>query len=278
MQHPAWPHPLPVKGIAMNHIVRRVPKDSNIEQGDRQLPAQSYRTRDMVVASQLSLGVEPRLSLAWKVEPWCWESGFSLLVFRSRTNFSSDKHPDDLNQHGLLFIETNHDAVHEEVPEEGTHFFTFVLHKKMFLGLGEKMSVLRFSETVPSAKVALGRIRDQSELQDMLQRHEVGKIEHEARLNEAKLRRIRSRRSLEDAENPAPRKTQSSTEALIAEEMETIDAMVEAMFAKRRKISDLKKDERFQKLSRKERDAVLERIAERLDAAEISARRETRGS
>jgi hypothetical protein len=140
------------------------------------------------------------------------------------------------------------------------------------------MSVLRFSETVPSAKVALGRIRDQSELQDMLQQHEVVKIEHEARLIEAKLRRIRSRRSLEDAENPAPRKTQSGAEALIAEEMETIDAMVEAMFAKRRKVSDLKKDERFRKLSRKERDAVLERIAERLDAAEISARRETRGS
>ena len=65
---------------------------------------------------------------------------------------------------------------------------------------------------------------------------------------------------------------------MIAEEMETIDAMVEAMFAKRRKVSDLKKDERFRKLSRKERDAVLERIAERLDAAEISARRETGGS
>jgi len=126
--------------------------------------------------------------------------------------------------------------------------------------------------------VAIGRIKDQIDLQDMLERHEVGKIEYEAKLNEAKIRNIRSRRSLEEIENPGPRKTQNGAQAWIAEEMENIDTMVEAMFAKRRKVSDLKKDERFRKLSREERDAVLERIAERLDAVEISARREMRGS
>ena len=259
----------------MNHIARRVPKDSSIQQGDGQLPARSYRTNNMVVASQLSLGVEPRLSLAWQVEPWCWESGFSLLVFRSGTNFCPDNDPDDLNQHGQLFIETTQDSVHEEVPVEGTHFFTFVLHRKIFR-LFKQTSALRFSETVPSAKVALGRIKDQTDLQDMAQHHELAKIEHAAKLNEAIIRRIRSQRTLEEMQNPTPRKTQTAGEALIAEDLETFEAMLEAMVANRRKVSDAKKDERFRKLTPKQRKAILEWLAERLDPAEISARTEMR--
>jgi hypothetical protein len=179
--------------VAMNHIVRRTSKNSEVQQTVEALPARSHRSDDITVASQLSLGVEPRLSLAWRVTPWCWRSGFTLLVFRSMTGFSAERRPEDLNKHGQLIIETKEDGVLEEVPQEGSHFFTFVLHKKILLGLSEMVSVLRFSETVPSAKVAIGRIRDQIELQEMLERHEVGEIEHEAKRDEAKVRRIRSR-------------------------------------------------------------------------------------
>ena len=78
----------------------------------------------------------------------------------------------------------------------------------------------------------------------------MGNIEYEAKLNEAKIRNIRSQRTLQEIENPAPRKTQTAAEALIAEEIENIDGVLEAKFAKRRKISELKKDERFRKMSR----------------------------
>jgi len=61
-----------------------------------------------------------------------------------------------------------------------------------------------------------------------------------------------------------------------AEEMQDVDAMIEAMFAKRKKLAELRKDERFSDLSPEERDAAFEWIAERLDPAEYMARREMR--
>jgi hypothetical protein len=261
----------------MNHIVLRSQPEIAPKETDTVLPARIHRGGSILVSSQLTVGVEPRLQFSWTVIPRYWLRGFSLLVFRSATGFSPEKYPDDLNKHGQLIVETRHDGSHDECPAEGTHYFTLLVHKKILLGLSEKMSILRFSETVPSAKVAIGRIRDQIELREMLEEHEIGKIEYEAKLDEARIRRIRSRRSLEEIENPAPRKTRNEDDGLIAEELKNIDAMVEAMFAKRQKVSELKKDERFRKLSRQERQAVLERIAERLDAAEISARREMRG-
>jgi hypothetical protein len=267
-----------VKGDAMNHIVRRSAQTAAITETGAQLPARSHQGNGFIVASQLTVDVEPRLSLAWRVEQWYWNDGFTLLVFHSTAGFCPQQYPDDLNLHGRLIIETREDATFAQVPEEGSHFFTFVLHKKVFLGLREKLSVLRFSEIVPSAKVAIGRIKDRIELQNMRQQHEVGEIAHEANLNEQKLRRLRSQQKLEECENPPVKTPQSGIDPLIAEELEDIDAMVEAMFARNQKVSELKKSERFRKLSPREREAVMERIAERLDAAEIGARREMRRS
>jgi hypothetical protein len=195
------------------------------------------------------------------------------------TGFCPRKYPIDLNEHGRLIIEANHDGFHEEMPTEGNHYFTFVLHKRILLGLTERLSVLRFSETVPSAKVAIGRIKDQIDLQDMLQTHEVGKIEHVAKLNEAQIRVAHSRRKLEDSRNlPELKKKVSHADALIAEELSDIDAMVEVLVAKRSKVLQLNDDPRFQKLTGDEQKAVLQRIEERLDTAEMSARREMKGA
>jgi hypothetical protein len=261
----------------MNPIVRRVEQNPAPRNETHQLPARTHRASGVFVESQLSLGIEPKLRICWAVLPRYWDKGFKLLVFRSATGFCPETYPDDLNQHGQLIIETNRDASHEECPAEGTHYFTFVLYKRVLLGLSEKMSIVRFSETVPSAKVALGRLKDQIDLRDMLQKREVGEIEHETKLAEAELRRIHSRRNLEEAQNPAPRKNQSNADALINDEISNIEAMVDAVFAKRQKIADLKKDPRFKKLSRQERETILAKLEERLDAGEISARREMRG-
>jgi len=262
----------------MNNIVRHSTQTAAITESGEQLPARSHQGNGLIVGSQLTLSIESRLSLAWRVEPRHWDHGFTLLVFHSTTGFCPQQYPHDLNLHGRLIIETREDATFMQVPEEGTHFFTFVLQRKIFFGLWEKLSVLRFSEIVPSAKVAIGRIKDRIELQNMRQQHEVGGIANEANLNEQKLRRIRSQRKLEEYENPRAKTRQSGVDPLIAEELEDIDAMVEAMFAKNQKLSELKKSERFGKLSPQEREAVIERIAERLDTGEISARREMRRS
>jgi hypothetical protein len=192
--------------------------------------------------------------------------------------FCPTKHPDDLNLHGRLIIETREDATFTHVPEEGSHFFTFVLHKKVLFGLREKMSILRFSETVPSAKVAIGRIRDRIELQDMLQHHELGKIEHQANRNEQELRRILSQRKLEEFRNPTVKATESRIDPSIREDLEDIDAIIEGFLAKKRKLTELEKSSEFQRLSPQERETVKERINERFDPAEISARREMRRS
>jgi hypothetical protein len=261
----------------MSHLVRKN-SSSLIQRTIEALPPRSHRIDGISVASQLSLGVEPRLSLAWRVDPPRWNAGYTLLVFESTTSFSAERYPQDLHRHGSLIIETLEDSCFEYVPTEGIHYFTFVIHKKILLGLSERMAVLRFSEIVPSAKVAVGRIRDQIELQEMLQRHETGAIEHEARLNEALVQRIRSQRSLDEIQNPpTPKAPPPATDPVLAEELHGIDAMVNAVAAQEAKVAELKKDARFQGMSGKKRREILNRVAERLDPGEISARQEMKG-
>jgi hypothetical protein len=264
----------------MGNIVRRVVANS-IEQSDDQativLPSRSHRSDGIFVESALSLGIEPFLRITWNVLPTYWVKGFTLMIFRSMTGFSPEKYPDDLNRHGQLIIETAQDDSYTTQPEEGTHYYTFLLHKQGFLGLSEKLAILRFSETVPSAKVGIGRIKDQIELQSMLRRHALDDIEHEAKLLEAELRLIHSQKSLDAARGAASRKA-SSRDEVVEKEMATIDAILETFVAKRQKLKELKRDPRFKKLSPAEREAVVDAIEQRLDAAEISARREMRGS
>ncbi len=137
----------------MNEIVRKA--NSEIQQMTEASPLRTEHVNEMTVASQLTLGVEPRLWIGWRVKPWYWGDGFSLKIFRSMTGFSAERCPEDLNEHGKLIIETKEDGVFENVAEEGTHYFTFVLHKQSFFKWCEKLAIIRVSEHVPSAKVAL---------------------------------------------------------------------------------------------------------------------------
>jgi hypothetical protein len=213
-----------------------------------------------------------RLYICWAVNSRYWTSDFTLMVFHSTSGFCPERHPDDLNKHGRLIIETTSNGSREERLTEGTHFYTFVLHKAAWHGLSERVSVVRFSETVPSAKVGIGRIRDSMELQELQRRHELGPIEHETRVNEAEVRRIRSRQKLEQVSGTAT--TTGGAPGRIAEVSAGIDAMVATYAARRRKIADLEKDERFATLSPQEKEHVLNAIDERLDPGEFSARDE----
>jgi hypothetical protein len=263
----------------MNQIVRRGERIPERTESPNQLPTRAFHSGGIAVQSRLTLGIEPRINLYWEVLSSHWADGYTLLVFHNMSGFCPEKYPEDLNRHGRLIIETTHDGAHEEMPVEGNHYFTFVLHKKLFLGLRERLSVLRFSETVPSAKVAIGRIKDQIDLQDMLQKHEVGKIEHAAKLTEAQLRLAHSRRKLLEAQTPPePKKQATPAEALITAELSNIDAMVEGLVAKRRKVQELKNDPRFRRLSRDEKKVVFQKIEEWFDVADMSARREMKGT
>ena len=241
------------------------------------LPARIHRGIGMSVESQLSLGIEPALRLSWRIERAYWSDGFTLMIFRSLTGFSPEKYPDDLNRHGQLIIETTQDDSYHTRPEEGTHYYTLLLHKRGFLGLSEKMALVRFSESVPSAKVGIGRIKDQIELQSMLRRHDLENIEYEAKLYEAELRVIRSRKNLEEAKNSTSRKASGGNEILNSE-MAAIDAILETFIAKREKLQSLKTDPKFKKLTPTERKKVIEEVEQRLSAAEVSARQAMRGS
>jgi hypothetical protein len=263
----------------MNQIVRRSERNPERAESPHELPIRAFHSGGISVQSRLILGIEPRINLHWEVLSNHWTDGYTLLVFHNMSGFCPEKYPDDLNRHGRLIIETTHDGAHEEIPVEGNHYFTFVLHKKLFLGLRERMSVLRFSETVPSAKVAIGRIKDQIDLQDMLQKHEVGKIEHAAKLNEARVRLAHSHRKLLEVQiPPGPKKQVTPAESLVMEELAKVDAMVEGLVAKRRKVKELKNDPRFRRLSREERNVVFQRIEEWFDVAEMSARRDVKGT
>jgi hypothetical protein len=234
----------------------------------------------MSVASQLCLGVEPRLSLAWRVDHRLWDTGYSLLVFESLTGLCSERYPQDLNRHGSLIVETTEDSTFEYVPTEGPHYFTFLLHKKCFIPIWEKIGVVRFAEIVPSAKVAIGRIRDQLELQDMRHRIEVGGIEKEAEKNEALARRIRSERSLENLRNPPPTPppvtTPTGAEAFFKEDLDSLDLVIQAALREKGKKSELLNNKEFQSLDPEKQQAIFKKLDEVFDPGEVSARREMR--
>ncbi len=265
-----------VKGVApwaRSSGAERLSQSCSATAGDL-LPEKVHSRGGVLVRSQLALGIEPKLYLSWSIEPWYWRNGFTLMVFHSMSGFCPESSPDDLTRHGQLIIETTQDACREEHPEEGTHYYTFLLYKS-HLGLFKSEELVRFSETVPSMKVALGRIKNKLELEEMRRRHELSEIEHDARLNEAEIRRIQSREKLTLAQQPK-KGLSTAADGIIAEELAEIDATVETLLAKRAKIQDLKRDSRFKKLSPEEQKAVLERIEERLDAGEVSMRREMR--
>jgi hypothetical protein len=260
----------------MGNVVRRRTEGSlqDLEHSDKIVPMRVHQAGELKVESHLSLGVEPTLRIIWQVPPQCWAKGFTLMAFRNDTGFWFEKNPEMLTLHGNMFIETNRDGYHMERPEEGTVYYTFVLTRKVFFGLVDDSRVVRFSETIPTAKVGIGRIKDQVDLQSMLQRHELGEIEHETNMSDAEVRRIHSLKRLKDVKDPPPKK--KAVDAVLADEIDGIYSTLDAVTEKRKMIRELKKDPKFKILSKEERRSIIDEINERLDPAELRARRERR--
>jgi hypothetical protein len=259
----------------MNQVVRRTSESIALAENPADaLPARVHSNSGLSVTSNLSLGIDPKLRLAWQVDKRAWEAGYSLLVFHSMGGFSKLKHTPELADHGNLIIETMQDGSYELRPPEGTHFYTFVLQRQYIFGmLRWTRSVVRFSETVPTAKVAIGRIKDKMELQDLLRRHQLDDINFEADVNEAKIRRHQSAQRLAALNAPVKR-SENAADKTVAEEIGKIDAILSVFVAKRRKVEELKKDPLFKDLPKPQQKDLLEEIERRLDVAELSARQE----
>src|SRR5205807_2341321 len=105
---------------------------------------------------------DPRILLAWNVRWKYWSNGYKLLGFRSTTGFASHERPEDLSAHGQMFLEETADGSVEQSLPEGTYYYTFILHREGIFRWSRVLSdPLRFSEVIPSARTAIGRIEDQ---------------------------------------------------------------------------------------------------------------------
>lgn len=275
------------KGATLNQITRRVAPPALDGCGDVQhadvLVPRIHRDGPLQVESQVVLGVEPQMSIQWSVPFSYWAAGYTLYLFRSDQGFCPEREPSDLNRHGRLVAEARRDDVYAERPPEGTFYYTCVLHKPVLFGYFERQAVVRFSELVPSGKVALGRLGDQAALADLIRRQELAKVAHEADLGDAELRRLRVARALELAHappadpEPEPPPVPPGA-AVLAAELERIDALVEAAVAFREKSAALRADPRFQALPKGDQRRLLKELRQRLDPAELSAAREQHGA
>jgi hypothetical protein len=221
------------------------------------------------VESRLSTGLEPSISLIWTIEPSYIDDGYTVMMFRSSSGLSPKPYIDDLSAHGTLIAETAASGSHTDQLPEGTYYYTFLLRRTVLFGLIEQASAVRFSVAIPSAKIGIGRIKDQLELRDLAHRQTAGVFDYETKLNEAEIRLLESRRALSRAKTG---RTQG--DPTVAAEVAAVQAMIETYRARRSLIDNLKQDQGFLALSPEEQAAIMGEIESRLDAGEISARRE----
>lgn len=263
----------------MKSTVRRVDNalalanNTAIEKADESLPAVMHRKEGLSVTGQRTLGIDPRVLLTWSVEYRYWADGYRLMGFRSTSGFAPDQHPEEMSAHGQMILEEISDGSLEERLPEGTYFYTFVLYKRTFLGLWEHMSVVRFSETIPSAKTAIGRIEDQLRLQQLKEDHELHGIKSQIAKNEAIVALHRSNQKL--AALTEPKRDDSLEEdvrrdvkRLVREKLRKAMTRVEMLTAFRDVEKKLKRNPIWKKLDEGQRTKILNEVIGDLDADE----------
>jgi hypothetical protein len=247
-----------------------------IEPIDKSEELQQHPGDGLSVSTKLTHGPMPKLELSWGVD--IWKRGSRLLAFHSTSGFCAHDDPDDLHHHGDLIIETQQNNSKSLFLEEGKHFFTFVLRRKwLFKRWFELRSQpLRVLVEVPSAKIAVSRINDHIEIREQQHQIQLRPIEQKAERNEAEVRLHQSAAKLKAIQNPQSKEKRNGN-PIIAAQSKWIDNLIESMYAKRTKITDLDHDERFQKLSDDEKQFILKEIEKRFHPGEISAQTEMRG-
>lgn len=262
----------------MGQIVRRVAQPSEIvTTANNASETHIHKVSGFAIASRVIREVQPKVEIAWDIHPQYWQQGFRLLAFHDTHGFCDERWPDNLNDHGQLIIDTRENGVFEDYSAEGKHFFTFVLRKEGSFFKSERRLTLRFSENVPSAKLGIQRIKEQIELTQLLQQHQIDQIDFETKLAEAEYRLVEAQQKLEDIRNPQsrerPRKKRRG-DPVLADQLADIDTMVDAIVAREKKIESLKRNKQFQSLIPADQERIINRIKRRINAGEMNARRE----
>ena len=125
------------------------------------LPVRDHRGHFVVIRSQVSVGIDQRICLAWDVPAHYFLQGYRLLGFRRTDGFAPEEQRNDLAAHGAKIIDARASDVKEELLAEGEYFYTFLLYRKVLLGcFHDTVELVQFSERIPSAKHAIGRLED----------------------------------------------------------------------------------------------------------------------
>ena len=166
-------------------------------------PLCKHETREVKVETQLTLGREPSINIRWRVDSMYWSDGYRLLGYRSTSGFSADPFPEELNSHGQLIIEARENDFFQQYLAEGTYYYTFLLYKQDKRGWQEKLSEpVRFSAEVPTAKIALGRIKDQIEFIELQDEAITSRLERKARRSKAQFQRHINEAKLIESKKP----------------------------------------------------------------------------
>jgi hypothetical protein len=261
----------------MKGIVRRVQRDisaGDLRKADEYLPAVERRTDGLFITSRKSIGADPSVLLTWNVDYQYWANGYRLLGFRSATGFAPELRPKDLSAHGQLILEEMADGSLDDRLPEGTHFYTFVLHKPICFGCFEIMAdPVRFSESIPSARTAIGRIEDQVRLQQLQEDHQLRGVRGQIAANEAAIALYRSQQKLAELLAPKPddsleARVRRDVEQKVRKRMETVMSKVEFAVALQEVRRNLENSAGWQTLSPEQRDDLLKEIVDDLDPRE----------
>lgn len=263
----------------MEQIARRVNglagnfNQTALQQGDDYLPAVERKTEGLTVTSQKTLGANPGVLLMWTVNPRYWIDGYRLLGFRSTTGFAPELYPKDLTAHGQMILEETADGTLDERLPEGTHFYTFVLHRQQLFGWWETMSVVRFSESIPSVRTAIGRIEDRLKLQQLQEDHQLREVRAQIAANEVAIALHRSQQKLAELLAPKPddsieAQVKREVEGVVRKKLKKAMTRVELLVALQDVQRQLKRNPIWKKLDPKQREQLLEDVLKDLDAGE----------
>jgi hypothetical protein len=196
------------------------------------------------------------------------------LGFRSATGFAPELRPKDLSAHGQMILEEMANGSLDDRLPEGTHFYTFVLHKPICFDCFEIMAgPVRFSESIPSARTAIGRIEDQVRLRQLQEDHQLRGVRGQIAANEAAIALHRSQQKLAELLAPKPddsldAQIRREVEAVVRKKMKKAMKRVEILAALQEVQRELKRKPIWKKLNENQRSKLLNDIMEDLDANE----------
>jgi hypothetical protein len=207
-------------GSSVQRVEADIKKPASPIQSDDEYLAETKRSKEgLSVTSQKCLGVDPRILVTWDVEDHLWKAGFRLLGFRSSDGFAPDEHTETLSEHGQMILDEVANGNLVERLAEGTYFYTFVLRLRKYFGCFEWLTVVRFSETIPSARTAIGRIEDQRKLQQLQEDCTLHDVKSEIARKRASVELHKVNKELADFETP---KREDSMDAQVKRDVEKL--------------------------------------------------------